>query len=133
MPKCFCELAFDTVIVQKPVGNGLLYIFFQKYCFLSLFNPFSTNAPLMNKPGNWFLLAKCLKNTCGRGDQIDDLHFYLKVVPARFVLVYFLSLNESACQTRKNVFFFTTKALFVLEKIKFQNSRFSNFMTSSNA
>ena len=26
-------------------------------------NPFSTNVPLMDKPGSWFLLAKCLKNT----------------------------------------------------------------------
>ena len=30
----------------------------------------------------------------------------------------FLSLNESPCQTRKSVFYFTSKALFVLEKIK---------------
>ena len=44
----------------------------------------------------------------------------------------FLGLNESPCQTRENVFYFTSKALFVLEKIKFQNFRFSNFMTSSN-
>ena len=29
-------------------------------------NPFSTNVPFMDKPGSWFLLAKCLKNTCGR-------------------------------------------------------------------
>ena len=43
----------------------------------------------------------------------------LKVVSAIFVLVYFLSLNESTCQTRKNVFYFTSKALFVLKKIKF--------------
>ena len=44
-----------------------------------------------------------------------------------------LILNESTCQTRKNVFYFTSKALFVLEKIKLQNFTFSNFMTSSNA
>ena len=31
----------------------------------------------------------------------------------------FLSLNESPCQTRKNVFYLTSKTLFVLEKIKF--------------
>ena len=43
----------------------------------------------------------------------------LKVVSATFMLVYFLSLNKSTCQTRKNVFYFTSKALFVLEKIKF--------------
>ena len=43
----------------------------------------------------------------------------LKVVSATFVLVCFLSLNESTFQTRKNVFYFTSKALFILEKIKF--------------
>ena len=42
----------------------------------------------------------------------------LKVVSATFVLVCFLVLNESTCQTKKNVFYFTSKALFVLEKIK---------------
>ena len=31
----------------------------------------------------------------------------------------FLSLKESTCETKKNVFYFTSKALFVLEKIKF--------------
>ena len=45
----------------------------------------------------------------------------------------FLDLNESTCQTRENVFYFTSKVLFVLDKIKCQNSTFSNFMTSSNA
>ena len=45
----------------------------------------------------------------------------------------FLRLNESTRQTRENVFYFTWKALFVFEKIKFQNSSFSNFVTSSNA
>ena len=35
-------------------------------------NPFSTNVPLMDKPGSWLLLTKCLKNTCGR------VKFYLK-------------------------------------------------------
>ena len=36
----------------------------------------------------------------------------LKVVSAIFLLVWFLSLNESTCQTRKNVFYFTSKALY---------------------
>ena len=31
----------------------------------------------------------------------------------------FLSLNESTCQTRKNIFYFTSKALFVLKEMKF--------------
>ena len=29
-------------------------------------NPFSTNVVFMDKPSSWFLLAKCLRNTCGR-------------------------------------------------------------------
>ena len=27
------------------------------------FNPFSTNVPFMDKPGSWFLLAKCIFST----------------------------------------------------------------------
>ena len=42
----------------------------------------------------------------------------LKVACPTFVLVCFLSLNESTCQIRKNIHF-TSKALFVLDKIKF--------------
>ena len=33
--------------------------------------------------------------------------------------ILFLGLKESTCQMRKNVFYFTSKPLFVLEKIKF--------------
>ena len=43
----------------------------------------------------------------------------LKVVSATFLLVYLLSLNESTCQARKNTIYFSSKALFILEKIKF--------------
>ena len=43
----------------------------------------------------------------------------LKVVSATFLLVCFVCLKESTCETRKNVFSFTSKALFVLEIIKF--------------
>ena len=57
---------------------------------------------------NFFLRKWALKNTKT-----------LKIVSATFLLVRFLSLNESTCQTRKNVFYFTLKGLFVLEKIKF--------------
>ena len=45
---------------------------------------------------------------------------HLKVVSATF-LVCFLRLKESACETRKNVYF-TLKALFVLEIINFKFS-----------
>ena len=43
----------------------------------------------------------------------------LKVVSATFLLVCFSSPNQNTCQTRKNDFYFTSKALFILEKIKF--------------
>ena len=42
----------------------------------------------------------------------------------------FFSVKEGTCETRKKVFYFTSKALFVLEKIKFKNSRYSSFMMS---
>ena len=43
----------------------------------------------------------------------------LKVVSATFLLVCFLSPKKSTCKARKNVFYFTSKALFVLEIIRF--------------
>ena len=43
----------------------------------------------------------------------------LKVLSATFLLVCFVCLKESTYETRKNVFYFTWKALFVLEIIKF--------------
>ena len=54
----------------------------------------------------------------------------LRIVSATYLLVRFLSLSKTTCQTKKNVFYFTSKALFVLEKIK---SNQYHFMTSSNA
>ena len=42
----------------------------------------------------------------------------LKVVSATFLLVCFVCLKESTCEIRKNVYF-TSKALCVLEIIKF--------------
>ena len=44
----------------------------------------------------------------------------------------FLSMKESACETRKNVFISLQKLFTVLKKIKFLNFRYSNFMTLSN-
>ena len=45
--------------------------------------------------------------------------FHLKTVSSRFWLVCFLSLKESACEAGKNVSYFTSKALFILEKIEY--------------
>ena len=41
-----------------------------------------------------------------------------KVVSVTFLLVCFVSLKKSTCETRKNVFYFTSKTLSILEKIK---------------
>ena len=42
----------------------------------------------------------------------------LKVVSTTFLLVCFVCLKESTCETKKNAFYFTSKALLVLEIIK---------------
>ena len=39
---------------------------YRKFLKYMLLNPFSSNVSLVDKPGSWFLLAKCLKNTCER-------------------------------------------------------------------
>ena len=44
---------------------------------------------------------------------------HLKDLPSTFLLVCFSSLKDSTCETWKNVFYFSSKALSVLEKIKF--------------
>ena len=43
----------------------------------------------------------------------------LKVASATFLLVCFVCLEKSTCETRKNVFYFTSKILFVLDIIKY--------------
>ena len=43
----------------------------------------------------------------------------LKVVSATFLLLCFVCLKESTLETRKKKIYFTSKALFVLEIIKF--------------
>ena len=70
-----------------------------------------------------------MKNLIIKHFEFSDL----KVVSATFLLVCFVCLKESTCETRKNDFYFTSKALFVLEIIKFYLFRYSDIMTSSNA
>ena len=57
----------------------------------------------------------------------------LKFVSATFLLVCFLILNKSTCKARKYVVYFTSKVLFVLDKIESWNFTFSNFLMASNA
>ena len=51
-----------------------------------------------------------------------------KVVYATFFSVCFLSLKGSTFEIQKNVFYFTSNALFGREKIKFLNFSYSNLM-----
>ena len=46
-----------------------------------------------------------------------SLWAYLKVVSATFLLDCFVCLKESTCEARKNAFYFTSKALLVLDII----------------
>ena len=52
-----------TIVVDHCPTEKLLENFLE---FVEKVNPFSTNVPIMDKPSSWFLLAKCLRNTCGR-------------------------------------------------------------------
>ena len=54
----------------------------------------------------------------GTGKELR-IHKTLKVESATFLLVCFLRLTESTFETRKNVGYLTSKALFALEIIKF--------------
>ena len=56
----FTKLIYD---ITKFLLQNVLYRTLVKSAFV--INPFPTNAPFMNKPGSWFLLAKYVKNTCG--------------------------------------------------------------------
>ena len=47
------------------------------------------------------------------------MNFGLQKVTLLKGCVCFVCLKESTCETKKNVFYFTSKALFVLEIIKF--------------
>ena len=50
---------------------------------------------------------------------LSEISPSLKVVSATFLLVCFVCLTESTCEARKNAFYFTLKALLVLEIINF--------------
>ena len=56
----------------------------------------------------------------------------LKVASTTFLLVCFVCRKERTCKTRKNTFYFTSKALRIFEIIKFYYFSYSNIMMSSN-
>ena len=73
-----------------------------------LFNGKNDAIKFVEDYGSMILEAK-RKATEGKGLK--------KVVSATFLLVCFICLKESTFETRKNVFYFTSKALFILEVI----------------
>ena len=95
---------------------------------LSLFHKIPT---VVNDINNHSYFSKATKQT-----QIHDitlLRAFLQGCVHYIFASLFLSLKESTCETRKNVFYSNLKAFFVLKKIKFKNFRYSSFVTSSNA
>ena len=59
----------------------------------------------------------------GRGTRVGGgLGSVYQLCCVRYILA-FLYVREGTCETRKNVFYFNSKALFVLKKAKFQNFR----------
>ena len=62
----------------------------------------------------------------------NDMMVMLKGCVRCIFASLFLGLNENTCQIKKKFFYFTSKPLFVFEKIKYYNFTFSNLLTSSN-
>ena len=63
-------LVFTLLALNKEILPGQDLKKFSVIAHFTLdrawFNQFSTNFSLTDKPGSWFLRAKCWKKTCGR-------------------------------------------------------------------
>ena len=70
---------------------------------------------LKNKIQNTFFVSPANKSEMQNIVSSLDL----KLVSATFLLVCFVCPKEGTCEAKKIVFYFTLKALFVLEIIKF--------------
>ena len=80
--------------------------------------------PWLVKPSVYFLKRR----------EITEVTIkFLKVMSDIILLICVLILIESTFQIRKNGFYFTLKTPFILEVLKFQIFRISDFMMSSNA
>ena len=66
--------------------------FFCNQLIPGMFNSLSTNVPLIDKPDSWFLLGKCLKNTCGRVSS--TCIFTKNVTLPQVFLKHFASKNQ---------------------------------------
>ena len=97
--------------------SGSIIMFFQKKTFLIFWQTKTPKKFLIFQETELSYVSGNLETVlCFR--KWNFLATSLKVMSATFLLVCFLCLKESTCETRKNVFCFTSKALFVLKTIK---------------
>ena len=100
---------------------------FKKSCFWTIFDPFSQflrqkkcfRKIRLSDTTSYRLLAPC-QNLEKTNDTIPRKRLDRFKGCVRYILlVCFVCLKESTCETKKNVFYFTSKALFILVIIKF--------------
>ena len=106
---CNAKWHIKSFILSPQAQNGLFWV---------VFIVKGNYQPLTEK---FNLIRFDKREVCHTLDLTVALHLCLnlKVVSATFLLVCFECLKESNCETRKNAFYFTSKALLVLEIIKF--------------
>ena len=107
-------LLYNFIIVETRVQHSPIPLYHVRSALPKVLNIFQAPSPSVNPPKN---TASCF--SFQHLPSFRHTHTKLKVVSATFLLVSFLSVNESTYQTRKRVFYFTSEALSVLEKIKF--------------
>ena len=101
---------------------AVLSYIFKMFCICVGMALFIGNAPLKIHLRQLFVLIHFFSYSFVNQFTSTWICFFfltLKVVSATVLLVCFVSLKESTCETRKNIFYFTSKALFILEIIKF--------------
>ena len=105
-----CKKARQKVSAVKRISSLMRFEQRKRIVDLFIISHFSYY-PLV-----WIFHSRRLNKTI---DHIHIIPLLLKVVSAIFLLVCFLCLKESTIETRKNTFYFTLKALLVLEIINF--------------
>ena len=124
----FCDMICEVTVYK-------IYWFFVNRAStqISWKNIFLFEKKLFQRLGAFFLTAKPLIWASFFPQKIKFILFFkcdyliliqywkhgLKVVSATFLLGCLIYLKESTCETRRNAFYFTSKALLILEIIKF--------------
>ena len=93
---------------------GFFLVFFLT-CFVPCFGVFLVDSERVSTCWSGSEKNHVLVNIClipFKNVLLQQSAYYLKVVSTIFLLLCSLSLKESICETRKNVFYFNSKALF---------------------